>query len=70
MLSIVVAGTQYLCRISIVPIRALTYPNVLAGLLLFCCFLSGSSLSLLLLASVCSIVCDILANKTLLTKAS
>lgn len=35
----------------------LAAPNGLAGLLLFC-FFSGSSLSLLLLASVCSIVCD------------
>lgn len=35
---------------------------VFAGLLLFCFFLSDSSLSLMLLVSVCSIVCDMWAS--------
>ena len=44
--------------------------HALAGLLLFCFFLSASSLSRILLESVCSIVCDMLVNATVALKTA
>jgi len=66
MLSASVAGTRCLSHINQRPRDVSTLPSaaavhVLGGLLLFC-FFSGSSFSLTLPASACSIVCDMVGD--------
>lgn len=65
MLLISAVGTQYLYGVISIQVSHALPLISLAGLLLFGFFLSASSLSRMLLESVCSIVCDILVDAPL-----